>query len=83
MIFCQILLISKKGKQMKFSRLIATSFVVASTLFGGNYMVDTSHSSTDFSVKHLMISNVKGNFTTFNGSFEYDEKSKQLIAHHI
>merc|ERR1712065_12920 len=33
-----------------------------------------------FKVKLMMISNVKGNFDQFSGSFEYDEKTKQLTS---
>ena len=32
--------------------------------------LDTTHSAVDFAVKHLMISTVKGNFTTFTGTGE-------------
>jgi len=63
---------------MKLIRLSLASLLAASTLFAGNYSLDTSHSSVGFKVKHLMISNVKGNFGTFDGKFEYDEKSKTL-----
>jgi polyisoprenoid-binding protein YceI len=49
-----------------------------STLFAGNYNIDVSHSNIGFKVKHMMISNVKGNFNDFKGSFEYDEKTKTL-----
>lgn len=63
---------------MKIKTLLATSLVAASALFGGNYAVDPAHTSTDFSVKHMMISTVKGNFATFSGNFEYDEAAKKL-----
>lgn len=33
----------------------------------GKWIVDTSHSSVNFSVKHLMISKVKGSFGSFSG----------------
>lgn len=65
---------------MKFKTLVASFLIATSALFAGNYAVDTTHSSADFSVKHMMISTVKGNFATFNGSFEYDEATKQLKA---
>ena len=63
---------------MKIKTLLATSLLAGSALFAGNYTVDTAHTSTDFSVKHMMISTVKGNFATFSGNFEYDEASKKL-----
>ncbi|HEX5329185.1 YceI family protein [Sulfuricurvum sp.] len=48
------------------------------SLYAGTYSIDTSHSNVGFKVKHMMISEVSGKFDTFNGSFEYDEKSKTL-----
>jgi polyisoprenoid-binding protein YceI len=34
---------------------------------------DTSHSSIGFSVRHLMISKVRGHFDKWEGTFDYDE----------
>src|SRR5580704_16760489 len=36
------------------------------------YDVDPTHSSAHFSVRHLMISNVKGEFTKVSGTVTYD-----------
>ncbi|KYD11688.1 YceI family protein [Heyndrickxia sporothermodurans] len=36
------------------------------------WTVDTAHSSIDFSVKHMMVSKVKGAFQQFNASVEAD-----------
>lgn len=63
---------------MKLLQLGLASLLTSVTLFAGTYSLDTSHSSVSFKVKHLMISNVKGSFDKFSGSFEYDEKTKQL-----
>lgn len=63
---------------MKLGKLALASIIAAGTLFAGTYNVDKSHSNVGFKVKHLMISNVNGNFDKFNGSFEYDEKTKTL-----
>lgn len=60
---------------------LVMSFVL-STLIGFNivhaqsYKVDPGHSSISFKVKHLMISNAKGNFEKFSGNFTIDEKTK-------
>lgn len=43
-----------------------------------NYKLDTSHTEVGFSVKHLLISNVKGRFGKFSGTFEYDKALKSL-----
>ncbi len=36
------------------------------------WALDTAHSSVDFSVRHMMIANVKGTFTSFNATIEAD-----------
>ncbi|MCI3922264.1 YceI family protein [Paenibacillus sp. TRM 82003] len=36
------------------------------------WAVDPTHSSVDFSIKHMMISKVKGSFTSFDASIEAD-----------
>jgi len=63
---------------MKLIKVGLLSIITATALFAGNYTVDSSHSSVSFKIKHLMISNVKGSFESFEGKFEYDEKSKTL-----
>ena len=37
------------------------------------YQIDTAHTHAQFKVRHLMISNVKGEFTKVTGAIEYDE----------
>jgi len=37
------------------------------------YTVDVAHTSVGFSVKHMVISKVKGHFSEFEGSITYDE----------
>ena len=36
------------------------------------YTIDSSHSSAQFSVRHMMISNVKGEFSKVSGTIVYD-----------
>ena len=56
---------------MKLARLLL--LVVPAALFGqGTYTIDPAHSSAQFSVKHLMVSNVKGTFSGLKGSVMYD-----------
>ncbi len=63
---------------MKLIKLGLASILAAGALCAGTYNVDKSHSNLGFKVKHMMISNVKGQFNDFTGSFEYDEKTKTL-----
>ena len=39
------------------------------------YVIDLSHSHASFSVRHLMISNVRGEFQKFGGKVEYDPEN--------
>ena len=36
------------------------------------YQIDSAHSTAQFSVRHLMVSNVRGDFTKLSGSLAYD-----------
>jgi polyisoprenoid-binding protein YceI len=38
------------------------------------WSIDAEHSSVGFTVRHMMVSNVKGNFGSFSGTAEVDEK---------
>lgn len=65
---------------MKKLQFLAVALVVGvSSLFGGVYKVDPSHTNVTFAVKHMMISTVNGEFEKFDGTFELDKKNK-LIA---
>ena len=44
-----------------------------SKLTPGKWTIDTAHSSVAFSVRHLMISKVKGTFKEFSGTIVIDE----------
>ena len=41
------------------------------------YDIDSTHSSAHYSVRHLMISNVKGEFTKVSGTVTYDPDAHQ------
>ncbi|MCH7549107.1 MAG: polyisoprenoid-binding protein [Candidatus Krumholzibacteriota bacterium] len=56
----------------------ALALVVVSALpsvAGDKYTIDAGHSSVTFSVKHMVISNVKGSFQKFEGAIVYDAKN--------
>jgi len=54
--------------------IMAISLSLSATVFN----LDKGHSEVGFSVKHLMISNVKGKFKNFDAEFEV--KNKQLTS---
>ena len=45
-----------------------------STSASKRWQIDASHSSVGFSVRHMMITNVKGEFAKFEGVVSYDPK---------
>ena len=59
-------------------KLTLAALLLSSSLFAGNYNLDIDHSNVSFKVKHMLISNVRGEFTDFTGSFVYDEKTNKL-----
>lgn len=58
--------------------LFAVSLGLGSVAGAATYTIDQSHSTVGFSVKHLMISNVKGKFNDFSGEFTFDPKTGSL-----
>ena len=66
---------------MKKMQLVIVSILLGvSSLFGGVYNVDPSHTNVAFSVKHMMISTVNGEFQKFDGSFELEDETNKLVA---
>lgn len=63
-----------------FNIFLATvaTLVMSTAAFAAQYSVDPTHSSVEFKVKHMMISNVSGSFKKFDAVIDFDEKSKQL-----
>ncbi len=59
------------------SRLLLSviAFAAAAMAQPLTYTIDTSHSSADFSVRHMMVSNVKGSFGKTTGTIVYDAKN--------
>ncbi|MGA3188653.1 MAG: YceI family protein [Bryobacteraceae bacterium] len=61
---------------MKYHRLIA-ALILCAGLHGQavSWRIDAQHSSAQFSVKHMMISTVRGQFGGVKGSILYDPKN--------
>lgn len=53
---------------------VALSVACSTALMAENYVVDSTHSSVGFSVKHLNVSNVQGNFSRFSGHLDVEGK---------
>ena len=61
------------------SALVASAALFASPAAAETFKIDPAHSSTQFSVTHLMISTVRGEFLTMSGTIEYDGKDVSSI----
>lgn len=42
-----------------------------------NWQIDSAHSHISFRVRHMMISRVRGEFTEFDGTIDFDENSPE------
>ncbi len=51
--------------------MLAVVVMTAVPTLAATYDIDSSHSSVDFKIKHMAISNVKGNFASFSGVFDF------------
>ena len=51
------------------------------TLVATKWAIDTAHSEIQFKVKHMMLTNVTGQFTQFSGEIEMEEN--QLETAHV
>jgi polyisoprenoid-binding protein YceI len=62
-------------KYTKTSTTLMVALVIATAQFAfaaDSYKLDMAHSSIEFSVKHMMVSNVKGSFDKFDGTISFD-----------
>lgn len=56
--------------------ILAPALLVSAAVFAQTtYTIDSSHSAAQFSVKHMMISTVRGEFSKVSGTVVYDPKN--------
>ena len=60
---------------MKNLFVLITIIFLSSIVYGGEWELDKSHSAVNFSVRHLGISNVKGEFSSFEVKVTGDKES--------
>ena len=58
--------------------ILVSLMMIMSFSNAAEMMLDGSHSEVSFSIKHMMISNVKGEFTDFDTQMDYDVKKKKF-----
>ncbi|MCH9814282.1 MAG: YceI family protein [Epsilonproteobacteria bacterium] len=64
--------------KLKIVTLLFGVMAWGSMLFGASYTLDTAHTQVGFSVKHLMITNVKGTFSKYSADIGFDSKTMQF-----
>lgn len=57
---------------------LGLSLLASLALNASPHSLDTSHTNVSFSVKHLMITNVKGNFKSYSGTIDFNHKTKEF-----
>ena len=61
-------------KLVKILTAVLMSAVLPAIAAAATYTIDPDHSSIQFKVKHLMVSNVKGGFGKVSGTVDIDDK---------
>ena len=60
--------------------LITLALLLSLSARAERFTIDMGHAEIGFSAKHMMVSNTKGTFNTFEGILDYDINSKTLKA---
>jgi polyisoprenoid-binding protein YceI len=61
-------------------KLLALATVLALGSQAETFTIDSGHAEIGFSIKHMMVSNTKGQFNTFEGTIDFDTESKKLTS---
>jgi polyisoprenoid-binding protein YceI len=61
-------------------RFALLAFAAILPVAAQTYSIDSAHSAAQFSVKHLMVSNVRGEFNKMTGSVTWDDKNPGVVA---
>lgn len=65
------------------SKIASAMILSGGLLMAAPYTVDNAHSNVGFSVKHMMVTNVHGKFTSYDADVEFDDATKtfkKLVA---
>jgi polyisoprenoid-binding protein YceI len=54
-------------------------FALASSASASTWEIDSSHSGAQFAVRHLMVSNVRGEFSKVTGTIETDDTDSSVV----
>src|SRR5687768_14809614 len=63
--------------RLRLATLLVVAIVAALPAAAQEYRIDPSHSSANFIVRHMLVSNVNGRFAKMSGNLYYDEKAPE------
>ena len=69
-----------KNLLKSFLTALALITSLSSLAFADTYAIDKAHSSIGFSVMHLMVSTVRGEFTDYEGTLQFDPNNPEATA---
>ena len=58
------------------TKITSTLLLTFGLANASEYIIDNSHTTVGFSVKHMMITNVKGDFKTYDGMIDLERNEK-------
>ena len=58
------------------TKITSTLLLTFGLANASEYIIDNSHTTVGFSVKHMMITNVKGDFKTYDGMIDFNKDKK-------
>ena len=61
---------------MKLTTILAATAIAVSPALAAEFTIDTAHSGAHFTVRHMMVSNVKGDFAGVSGKVVWDGDPK-------
>lgn|SRR5690606_11629856 len=62
------------------SLLAVIAMALPGSAFAADYVIDPSHTSVGFTVRHLMVSKVRGSFEKVSGTVKYDPNEPEKIV---
>lgn len=60
--------------------VVVAALLLGGSLFAKSYNLDKAHTSVGFSVKHLMITNVRGEFMKFDAMVDFDPANMVFVG---
>ncbi len=64
----------------KLLSLLTALLIFVPPVFATTYVPDTAHTQIHFTIPHLMVFKVRGNFNDFSGAIEIDKEKQTLTA---